>query len=247
MSYGGGLILGPSSSVSGDTPNALQLVQRVFTECRIAPLPTTLNPGTTNSNIVFEAFNDIQYELWRSERWPWRMRMAFIRLVADTPDYLLPADFDQLAVPPMIGSTAKLATYDLYDFVETFGMYDPLPTSGTPTSCALMGNAIRLYPPPSSDCLTAYPRMQVLYLRKPPARLTVAQETDSFDMPPEFIPVMVAWGRYVLKKALAYPDAQTDFQEYDRLRRFLIARTRKSPGPAKIRRNQPAVMSSEDF
>lgn len=247
MSYASGLILGTASTTAPDFPSCLAIVNRILLECRISPQVTTLNPGNTNTNIAFEAIQDAQQQVWAAERWDWRKRSAFIPMQAGMYDYTLPSDFDELLIPPCINGTTQLTLMDAITFHTTWGFYDPAPTAGTPQAAVLLANAIRLYPPPSSDAVAAIPRMELLYLRKAPPRLAVAQELDSLDLPTEFLSALVAYGKFALKNALAYPDANQDLARFNELLQYQIRRASKSVGPPRMRRAGPAIMTDQDF
>jgi len=105
---------------------------------------------------------------------------------------------------------------------------------------------MRVYAPPSSSQVTAYPTLFIRYKRGHPGRLGVEDGGDSFDVPLELLECLVAFGKWKLKQSLAYPDADQEYMRYKQVLDGAIRTTKKVPGPLKVRRNGPSVMTWED-
>lgn len=200
-------------SVSSNTdfmPKMLPLVNRILNECGMESTATLASPNVRVAAVV-NGLNDCCMEIFRTNRWPWAKREGFLKLKPNQSEYPLPNDFyraaGQLTIP---GKPIKLDEKQPSEFEDL--MFRGMEGVGVPYVYTIDRNSFCLYPPPSSDFISQYPTLRFLYYRQPPNR--VEGDTDSLELPAEFLTTVVHYGKWRLKDHLEWPDAANDQKMY---------------------------------
>ncbi len=193
-------------------PSILSMVKRVKRECG-QPEPTTL-VGTTDKQalIVLDALNDATNDIFTRKRWEWNESLYGLNLVAGSSQYNLPADFMRMAKDPKVGGlTVKvLDETDFHILIDNSAI-----SYGSPVYYSAHGYIFELWPTPNQEFVDQYPILQFTYYRMPPKRLDGSDDSANINLPPQFEPALIRYGRMALKNYLEYPDAGDERDWYE--------------------------------
>lgn len=226
-------------------PNLLQLTTRVRRECTRETL-VTLTDDPIN-NVIVDAVNDATEDIYYKNRWNWKKSLYNFRLIQGQADYALPADFYQLATEPEYNGV-KMLEVDPEDWFRH--TYDPSVnpsnmTQGSPAIYMVDRTFIRLHPVPSETSVSTAPFIPAVYYRRPPPRLSIADDTSNPpDLPPEFIEAVVAFGKWKLKVHLQFDDFELDERRYREIVQKQIENDYISVHPVRMR---PRKWNSVNF
>ncbi len=207
-----------------DETSWLLAVQNI-TQAVGEPKPATL---ASPNEFVSRAMSAVQYaadEVYRSDRWHFRLQWKFYTLVADNAWYLLPADFGTVFahLPVYLGTR----TIKYMDFEQIFERYPHIrtfpPDAGAPaevitqfeTASAYAGSAPVVYtatesylgilPAPGSSYVEEQISLAFPYLRDHPL---LSDGADLIDMPRE-------WRTAVHHLALAHYKKDLNYQDHE--------------------------------
>lgn len=193
----------------------LDLVNRIRNECGIESVPSSAVNYDVRSVTVANAVNDAVTEIWRAVRWPWTRTRGSIAWVAGTSEYNLPNRFMRVAMAPEAApGTGPMNELPVDEWVlYGLGSQDPYPT-GTPATVVFYKNYFKVWPAPSTDFVAAYPTLTMEYFRTPPPR--VVEDNDGIEVPTEFVPAVVAYGKWKLKLHIGDSDWKWEQAEFER-------------------------------
>jgi hypothetical protein len=206
------------SYTPNQSPTLLDMVNRILNECGIASqadLATSNFLGTiTAVNAVNDAINDIKYR----NRWEWLKETVVLDLVPGTLSYPVPANFGRMAHPmtPWDGTTVARSLQEQTPD-EYWQMIPSIQTSnpGTPYLYMVDGNTINLWPAPDTNFVNQWPQMMFTYFKAPERPLGVSDQLLVIDVPPSFVEVIAAFGKWKMKLFLEYPDWQAEQARYE--------------------------------
>ena len=215
-------------------PSILTMVKRVKRECGL-PEPTTL-VGTTDKTalVALEGLNDATVDIYSRKRWEWQESLYGVTLVAGTTQYALPADFMRMAQPPEAGGYPITGLTE-----EEWNQVVPIQTavSGSPQYYTVHGYIFEVWPAPSADYIAQYPILPFIYYRQPPERLDGTDDAANINLPPEFVPCLIAYGKFAVKAFLEYPDATGEIQLYEKLLSIRINASRSMRKAPRLRQS----------
>lgn len=227
-------------------PSVLSLTNSVLKECGI-PAVSSLNPGNDRSSIVLEALNDGCADVYSRGNWEFEKVDGTFALVAGQDEYALPSDFERLQLPPRVtgATSAYMVERTAEEFWnESYGAPDVVASTGSPQVFYIGAGKIHFWPAPDTAYITNAPNLTFTYFKNPPARLEVADEASSLDLPLAFYDAMKKFAKARLKQYLGSDDGRDDTMGYEQALQVQRNRSRqgaKAPqcrplyGPTQLR------------
>ena len=208
-------------------PVALDMVNRVQRECGVEQI-SSMASSNDRSEVVREALNDGIIDLYSRARWEWLVNAYYINLVAGQSSYQLPQNFSTLAAPAQV-TNSPMTEYTPLDWPYYIPTMQNTGTGG-PHSYYVQNGVINIFPTPDANVIATYPIMKIAYVKNPGVRIPASAAGDAmtWDIPPEFVEPLIAFGKWKLKSYLEYPDFQTDQARYSELIGLLLNLRRSS-------------------
>lgn len=219
-------------------PSTINLVNRILNECGIES-NTTLSAQNFRSNTALQAVNDAVADIHYRNRWTFQKRLTFFNMVVGVNQYVLPADFMRLAIPPILNGN-RLKEYTPEEWAAFIPEGSNQIANGMPQAFCVDMNIFRLWPIPDSQTISLYPQLSYIYFMGPGARLGTSDDNATVNLPIDFLEAVVAFGKWKVKMLLEYPDAGAEQQRYESCLRTLMNRDAKG-------RRQPRLRTYADL